>query len=480
VSQELGAWLRQEREIRGWDRIEMAKRLIAAGQSRGDKHMPGVNGMSHNVYRWERGVDGVSTRHMLNYCAVLGIAPAQFPRDAGKPAAMADGRRDIPVAMEPRQAPTDPERSYPRGQAGQADLTDDLAQDSGIGDLVTAVREVLVAAHEGSERAEQAEQRGVGDSTVEQFRADVTRLSHEYMTGEPLLLFREMRRVRGRMYAVVDRRIWPRDAAEIYFLLGCMNGLMAGVADDLGSPSAAQELYRAGWAYATAIGQRPLLARLRLGLASLAYWNGQFRRAADLAASGLEHLSGGPAGVQLHLSHGRALARMGDTAAALGAVAEARDIDDQAYSDELTDIGGEYDLSRATRHYLIASVLAEVPAAAADASAELERAVELYASGPGPGETHGYATEAIARVSLAEARLRAAQLDGIPDALAPVLALSRGKRIGLIQRRLDGFKLQLDRHPDRASARLHDLADRIEDYGHDGISGSAELSTLPA
>src|SRR5262249_46626262 len=56
-------------------------------------------------------------------------------------------------------------------------------------------REVLMAAHEGSEHAERAEQRGIGEATLEQFRADVRNLSAQYLTGEPYGLFTEMRRV---------------------------------------------------------------------------------------------------------------------------------------------------------------------------------------------------------------------------------------------------------------------------------------------
>ena len=46
-------------------------------------------------------------------------------------------------------------------------------------------REVEMAAHDGSEHAERAEQRDIGDATLEQLRSDVIRLSHGYMTGEP-------------------------------------------------------------------------------------------------------------------------------------------------------------------------------------------------------------------------------------------------------------------------------------------------------
>ena len=75
---ELGAWLRQQREARGWPRPEMARLLINAAQARGDTSLPGLDSICHNIYRWERGTDGLSDRYKLYYCQVLGIPPSHF------------------------------------------------------------------------------------------------------------------------------------------------------------------------------------------------------------------------------------------------------------------------------------------------------------------------------------------------------------------------------------------------------------------
>ena len=40
MSSELGAWLRRQREERGWTRSEMARQLIKAAKSRGDSAVP--------------------------------------------------------------------------------------------------------------------------------------------------------------------------------------------------------------------------------------------------------------------------------------------------------------------------------------------------------------------------------------------------------------------------------------------------------
>jgi hypothetical protein len=260
MSEQTGAWLRRERESRGWDRPEMARQLIAAARSRGAGQMPGVKSLTHNIYRWEGG-DGVSQRYMLAYCAAFGIKPADFPRRASS-------RR----SPRPSGLPADPVLSADTASPQAVGTVAAPGETTGkaAGEPEPLIEEqVLEAAHEASERAWQAEQRGIGDTTLEQLRADVTRLSRDYMTAEPVPLFKEMRRVRRRMHDALDRQLWPRDTTEIYFLLGCVNGLMGCVAADLGFPAAGEELARAGWAFATVTGHRGLMAKLRLDLAAL-------------------------------------------------------------------------------------------------------------------------------------------------------------------------------------------------------------------
>ena len=74
-----------------------------------------------------------------------------------------------------------------------------------------------MAAHEASHHAEHAERRDIGEATLEQIRADIVRLSREYMTAEPFPMFIQTRRVRSRVYAALDRQLWPRDQTELYF-----------------------------------------------------------------------------------------------------------------------------------------------------------------------------------------------------------------------------------------------------------------------
>src|SRR5260370_25774744 len=179
-----------------------------------------------------------------------------------------------------------------------------------------------------------------------------------------------MRRVRGRMHDVLDRRMWPRDATDLYLLLGCLNDLMAIAAADLGYPHAAEELLRAAWVYAVAIDHHPLMAHVRVDAACFAYWD-QPKHSAELALAGLGYLRDGPNAAYIHLKHARATARLGDADTARRAVAEAADAREREYGDDLLAVGGEVNFSRASQHALAGATLIEIPGAERRAADDL-------------------------------------------------------------------------------------------------------------
>jgi hypothetical protein len=332
--------------------------------------------------------------------------------------------------------------------------------------------QVAKAAHEASEHAERAEQRDIGDATLEQLRNDVMRLSRDYMTGEPFALFQEMLRVRDRMHAALGRRLWPRDETDLCLLLGCVNCLMAAVADDLGHPNASEEMIRAAWAYAVVIDHRPLKAKLRADLANVAHWRSRPRQARELAENGLQYLAGGPNAAQLHLKHARAAAKLGDAAVARRAIGKARDARELRNNDDLLQLGGEFGFSLASQCYLAGSALLEIRDAERDAIAELERATELYRAGPEDGEHHSFELHMLAHIELAAARLRVGDLDGVRPALHPVLSLPPSKRIDPLPQRLRTVRSELARRCYQGSSQAGALATEIEDFSRDTVAGA--------
>ncbi len=462
MNTELGTWLRAQREERGWSRSDMARRLIATARDAGDA-MPTADNLRKSVYRWEAGQVELSERYRLLYCRALGIRPAQF------------GRQQQPA--------TDPAGIQPavglRAGAGMPSL--DLVAYRGIEApgirQSTVAHEVLMAAHEGSDHAARAEEHGIGETTLEQLQADLVRLSHLSDTGEPLMVFMDLRRVRERVFQVLERHLWPAEQADLYFILGVLNGLMGLAASRLDYPDSAEELIRSGWVYATAIDHRPLLAALRVQLSTMAYWQGMPLRSRDLAADGLQYLTSGPTAADLHLKVARAAATLGDANSArraIGAAHEARAVD---YRDELLDIGGEYAVSLATHHCFAGAALADIRGAEADAATEIERAISLYEAGPQPGEHHWFGAKAMASIDLAALRLRAGALDGAVAAIEPALSLPPARRITSVMTRLRLIRTELAAPVFRGSAQARQLDERIEEFGRDSVT--AGLHALP-
>jgi transcriptional regulator with XRE-family HTH domain/tetratricopeptide (TPR) repeat protein len=473
---ELARWLRRQRQDRGWSQSRLAREIISAALADGDHEICGDQSMIHNVYRWERRGDGPTDRYRPHVARALGIPLWQFgpgPHEAPPPKPpAAQAAQTVILALPPGSPAVLSGTVIPATPGAHLSAPANLAyggeQAPEMGEPHVR-QEVLMAAHESSESASRAEERGIGDMTLEQFHADVSRLSREYMTGDPFALFLEMRRVRDRMDSVLERRMWPRDARDLYLLLGCINDLMAIAAYDLGYSSAAEEFLRAAWMYAVAADHHALMARVRVDSANNVYWD-QPKRSAELAVNGLEYLSEGPGGAYIFLKRGRAAARIGEADTARRALAQAREAHDPDYSDDLLTIGGEFNFSRASHRYLAGATLIEIPGAEQDAGTELEQAIELYDRGPEPGEDHAQSSMMCARIDLASARLRAGQLDGAATALDPVFSLPTALRRSGYTRRLRRVRKELAAPIFAGSSQANALAERIEEYGREAIT----------
>jgi hypothetical protein len=457
VSNDLGTWLLAQREQRGWTRNHLARLLITAARDTGDSTIPDADTISGYIYRWETGiVKEVSERYRLPYCRVLGISLDEFGRQAVSQGGPPGGIPGTELALVP-------------GMSAYADVTYRGRRELETRQS-TVMNEVLMAAHEGSEHAARAEEHGIGDTTLEQLRDDLARLARLTDTGEPFTVFQDLRRVRERVYQLLERRLWPREQSDLYFILGCLNCLMGVAADRLGYPDSAEELTRSGFAYATAIDHRPLLGYLRLYLSAFAYRRGMTLRSRDLAADGVRYLDAGSAGAHLYLKLARAAARLGDADAAKRAVAAAHEARERDHRDELLEMGGEFAVSVATHRWFAGAALSELSGPEPGAAQEIETAVALYEAGPGPGEQHSYTARSRASISLAAIRLRAGALDAADTAIAPVLALPPARRVALLGSEVQLIRLELAAPVFRGSAQARDLDERIENFIRDTMA----------
>jgi tetratricopeptide (TPR) repeat protein len=472
---ELGAWLRRERtEIRGWSQPEMARRLIRAARDSDDEDpVPGTASIKRRMHEWERD-GGISLRYRRLYCRAFGIELSKF----GKPQDFSV--TDNGVSPAPAASPAIP--SIP----GVVDpLLSAIAAmiyrgrlEPGLGEFAAGHEVVMTAAHESGDHAAEHEQHAaVGELTFGQLRAEVIRLSRQMDSGSPLLTFLELRRVRDRIHTLLDRRLWPGEQSDLYFLLGCINGMMGATAKRLGYLDSAEELIRAGWAYANIIDHDPLRAMLRLKLSCVMYYRGQFSESRDLAADGLRYVSQGSPGAELHVWHGRAAARLGDADTARQSVALAGDAQDSDYSDDLLEIGGGFAVSKATHYALAGRALIDVSGAERDAAAELEQAIGLYDEGPGDREEFWFAGKPLAGVNLAVVRLRSGALDAAAAALEPALALPADQRISDITGPLGDVRRELAAPVFQGSPQARALGEQIENFRREAVTSGLRSLT---
>jgi tetratricopeptide (TPR) repeat protein len=167
------------------------------------------------------------------------------------------------------------------------------------------------------------------------------------------------------------------------------------------------------------------------GLQSLiAYWAGRPQEAVRYAQAGSFILEGsrGTVSAWLPALEARALAMVGDAAAAREAVRRAAAKREAVVPDELDGIGGLLTFPLAKQHYYAAGALVALDDGDDEAATEAQAALQLYESAD-PLE-RSFSDIAGARAELALARVHAGEVEGARDALAPVLELDPSLRIG--------------------------------------------------
>lgn len=243
---------------------------------------------------------------------------------------------------------------------------------------------------------------------------------------------------------------------------------------DLGFVQAAEDLLRAGQAYAAAVDHPALWAHLRERAASLCFWDGRPREARERAEQGLAYLTDGPTAASLHLEYAMAAARLGDADGARRAVADAVEARERGSADELAvRLGGAFRTTRATQHYYAGSALADVEGGLGEAVRELDEAARLYAAGPQEGEQFWFAGPVLTDVERAALRLRQGGLDGAVSVLGPVLELSRGQRVRPVAVKLGGVRRELAQPVYRGSARASALDEEIEAFCREAVVSDA-------
>ncbi|MGH3939410.1 MAG: hypothetical protein ACRDTG_12410 [Pseudonocardiaceae bacterium] len=339
-----------------------------------------------------------------------------------------------------------------------------------VEDLIVQ-REVTMAAAESARFGQFAEQSNVGPHTLEQFRADLTRIASTYPNRPLYPLFVELRALRNRAFELLEGRQYPEQSRELYLVAGTLCGLLANASFSLGWLPAAETQARTAFLCAELSGNNALCAWAR-GMQSLvAYWDERPRAAVELAEDGWRHVpETGTARVWLAATEARAQARLRDQRGTENALARAVQARDEVRGPD--DFGGmlTFPLAKQSLYTATARLWLGGQDNCTDAERDAAHAIELYEADP--PEYRRLGELCLAGLDLAAARLGRDDLDGAADQLQDVLATAAQRPTEPVVRRLHQVGRVLQRPKFQTSALALDL--------HDQIHSFTRTSALPA
>ncbi len=330
-------------------------------------------------------------------------------------------------------------------------------------DRMAMQREVTMAAAESARFGQFAEQSNVGPHTLEQFRADLTRIVTTYTNRPVYPSFVEVRELRTRAFELLEGRQHPEQGRELYLVTGALCGVLANASFHLGWMQAAETQARTAFLCAELAGNNALRAWVRGTQSLVAYWDDRHRVAVELAADGWRYVpETGTARVRLAAIEARAHARLRDRRATEDALGRAEQAREQLRGDD--DPGGllAFPVAKQTLYGATARLWLGGQDNHTAAERDAAYAVQLYeADAP---EDRRLGELCLARLDLAAVRLGRDDLDGTAAAVQAVLAVAAERRIESVVRRLDQVGSALERPRYQTSALALDLHDQIRTF----------------
>lgn len=292
-------------------------------------------------------------------------------------------------------------------------------------------RTLSMAARRARQFSAMADTTNIGPDSLRQLQDEAARLAQVYPVEPLALLLPDLAALQDDSLTLLEGRQPPRYARDLYVVAALASGMLAKASHDLRDPRQAMTHARLAWQCASNAGHDSLGAWVR-GLESLIkYWDGQPREAREYALAGLDIPVEGTVRVWLYALQGRAEAILGNPSGALAAIDQAASARERITPDDLDAIGGmcRFDVERELYYAADAGVM--IPAQfsrsplGTRAARYAQEAIDAYAAATAPS----FGDQAGAHSALAIARVRAGDVDGAAEAIAPVLALPATMRI---------------------------------------------------
>jgi hypothetical protein len=348
-----------------------------------------------------------TTRPEATRSATAGSEPADRPGPSAQPETTT-GQPQIPAARRP------PDRSSGLGTARSTGTPN-----SG-GQFVHALHEEMAMTTEESARFVRGIHGGVDHDVLDQLGADVRQLATDYLGRPPLTLFHPLSRLRAEVFNMLDRRQRPGLLPPLYAVAGRLCALLAHASADLGHSYAAETHTRTAWLCADLADDDSLRAYVRWVQSNVAYWDGHYKEAAQIANSGQRYATKGSNLLRLASQEARAWAACGETAEAERALATAGSARNKHVPD---DQAGVFRFDPGKAAYYASEVRLALGGAdnARLAVANANDALNLFEEAPEPQRSPEFV--AAARLDLANAHLALSDLESAAGQLRTVLRL---------------------------------------------------------
>ncbi|MFI5792306.1 helix-turn-helix transcriptional regulator [Streptomyces sp. NPDC051677] len=327
---------------------------------------------------------------------------------------------------------------------------------------------VRLAADESATWAQWVEASNVGDIALEQFMAETRTLASDYLTSDPVALFIRTRRLRDRVFTLLEGHQYPRQSTDLYVAAGYLCGLLAWMSSDLGQLRDADTQGRTAWLCAELAGHNELRAWVLSTRSKVAFWDGRLREAVNFARRGGTYRTTGSAAVLLACQEADAWSELGAEREALAALGRAGDARGSATGED--EIGGIFACQPARQENYAAAVRMRI-GHVADALRAADNALGLLAVQP----VRAYGTKAQVHIIQAAAHLATGEAEGALEALMPVLTLPPDHRLAPVTRRLQELSTSIGQ-PYAGGTAAIGLRAAIEEFCLDSAPRNLALS----
>jgi hypothetical protein len=297
----------------------------------------------------------------------------------------------------------------------------------------------------------------VNADLLEQVAAETALLARQYLGRPPHALFEPIAQLRRDVFGLLDTHQPPRHIARLYFQAGQLCSLLAHLTTDLDHHEAAETHARTAWLCADLCDHQGLRAYVRWVQAQIAYWNGRYRTAAEIARSARPFATDRASMLRITSQEARAWAAAGEAQEAersLATRAAAGDLD------ESRDLVGVFRFPPAKAAYYASEVLLSLGGArnAERALSAAEESLSLLANGADDDSCPEFV--AAARLDLVLAHLALDSFDSAMEQLRPVLEMPSDHRTLQVVGRVAKVAAALARYASEPSAA--EMRERIE------------------